>query len=70
MIYIMNPNNYINDPTGELAFMRNKIFSHVDRLQCNSDQYLHLLGDYIEIYIKELEKQLKEAREAMRNGTE
>lgn len=53
----------MKDPTGELSFMRNKIMAHVDRLQCSENQHQRLMGDWIEIYIKELEKQLKELEE-------
>ena len=50
----------MKDPTGELGFMRKKIMMHVDRLQCSDNQHQRVIGDYIEIYIMELEKQLRE----------
>lgn len=53
---------YIKDPTGELKIMRNRIMMHVDRLQCSENSHQRLTGDWIEIYINELEKQLKEAK--------
>lgn len=49
----------MKDPTGELGFMREKIMMHVDRLQCSEIYQQRLMGDWIEIYIKELEKQLR-----------
>ena len=53
----------MKDPTRELAFMREKIMMHVDRLQCSDISQQRLMGDWIEIYIKELEKQLRELEE-------
>lgn len=51
----------MKDPTGELAYIREKNMLHVDRLRNSENQHQRLLGDWIKIYIKELEKQLKEA---------
>lgn len=47
------------DPTGELQYMRDRIFLHVETLYLERDSRLRIVGDYIRLYIKELENELR-----------